>query len=756
VKTMWKAMLLAGAAWGAASAGAYAQTVPAEGVDVDEVVITARRREENLKDVPVAVSAVGEAALERQGGADITIIQQITPNATVQIARGSNSTLISFIRGIGQQDPLWGFEPGVGLYIDDVYVARPQGAVLDVFDIERIEVLRGPQGTLYGRNTIGGAIKYVTKRLSTEPQLSLKGAYGSFNQIDLVAQGSVPIGETFAIGGAVARYTRDGFGENLNTGAEHYDKDVTAARVSAEWRPSEDLFFRVAGDWVQDDSAPRHGYREVQALNSGGVPIAGGAPLGSVYDTMAGVGDSNDVRTRGLSLTAQWNINEVLTFKSITSYRDGDTETVIDFDGLPAAILDIPAYYSDDQISQEFQLTYDGDRVQGVAGVYYFDGHAEGAFDTILSQVPGGLVIGTAGSVDTKSIAAFADVSIDITDRFKISLGGRWTQDEKEGTVFRANYAGATLSPLLGGTPRPVAFLRTDYTNSKTFEKFTPRVSLSFELTEDLTTYVSYGQGFKSGGFDMRGDRFLTPQTENGYEPETVDSYEIGLKGSLYDGRITFATDFFKAEYKDQQVTTQVPAGAGIASFVDNVGSSEMWGWEFEGRFRFTDNFSAGVALGYLDAQFNEFIRFYPAGAINPLTGLVVPPGGVTLNIASMADLQNAPEWTMNYNATWSFDVIGGTLAITPSASYRDSFQMFEFPAPAIDQESYWLYDLNASWVAPGGNWKVSLTGKNITDERYRIGGYNFPQSAGVLFGNSVVGFYGAPATWTIGLEWKL
>jgi iron complex outermembrane receptor protein len=755
MKTMWKAMLLAGAAWSAASVTAFAQDVPAEDNSVDEVVITARRREENLKDVPVAVSAVNEAALERQGGTDITILQQVTPNATVQVARGSNSTLISFIRGIGQQDPLWGFEPGVGLYIDDVYVARPQAAVLDVFDVQRVEVLRGPQGTLYGRNTIGGAIKYVTKELSDEPQLSLKGAYGSYNQVDLIASGSIPLGEQFAIGAAVAKYDRDGFGENLTTGAEHYNKDVTAARVSAEWRPSEALSFRLAGDWVKDESNPRHGYREVQALNSAGVPIAGGAPLGSVYDTLAGVGDDNEVETKGLSLTAAWDINDQLTFKSITAYREGETTTVIDFDGLPAAILDIPGYYADDQFSQEFQLTYTGDRVQGVAGIYYFDGHAEGAFDTILSQA--GIVIGTGGAVDTKSVAIFADVSIDFTDRFKASIGGRWTRDEKEGSVYRANFLGATRSPLLGGTPRAPLLVRSDYTNEKTFEEFTPRVSLSFDLTEDLTTYISYSKGFKSGGFDMRGDVILTPATVNGYDPETVDSYEIGLKGSLYDGRITFATDLFKAEYKDQQVTTQVPAGASIASFVDNVGSSEMWGWEFEGRLRFTDNFSAGAALGYLDAQFNEFVRFYPAGSINPLTGTVVPPGGVTVNIADLVDLQNAPEWTMNYNATWTFDdVAGGTLSLTPSASYRGSSQMFELATPAIDQEGYWLYDFNANWVAPNGNWKVSLTGKNITDERYRIGGYNFPQSAGVLFGNSVVGFYGAPATWTLGIEWKL
>ncbi|MGO4410392.1 TonB-dependent receptor, partial [Brevundimonas sp. M-11_2] len=254
-----KTALLAGAAWGALSASAVAQQVSteAQASNVDDIIVTARRREESLKDVPVAVSVLGAQRLEETGASDITALQQQTPNATVQVARGSNSTLISFIRGIGQQDPLWGFEPGVGLYVDDVYVARPQGAVLDIFDIQRIEVLRGPQGSLYGRNTVGGAIKYVTARLNPdEAEGTLRGAYGSYNQIDLLASGSTPLGDKLRIGGAVASYNRDGFGKNLNTGAEHYNKDVLAGRVSAEFQPYDNTFFRLAYDRVEDKSNP--------------------------------------------------------------------------------------------------------------------------------------------------------------------------------------------------------------------------------------------------------------------------------------------------------------------------------------------------------------------------------------------------------------------------------------------------------------------------------------------------------------------
>lgn len=727
-----KTALLAGAAWGALSTVAVAQDAPAqteEAANVGDVIVTARRRDEALKDVPISVSALGAERLEQTGAADITALQQQTPNATVQVARGSNSTLISFIRGIGQQDPLWGFEPGVGLYVDDVYVARPQGAVLDVYDVQRIEVLRGPQGSLYGRNTVGGAVKYVTSRLSLDPELTLRGAYGSYNQIDLTASGSLPLAENFRIGGAVASFQRDGYGENLNTGAEHYNKDVLAGRLSAEWDLRDDVSLRFAYDRVQDDSNPRHGHREVAGVGPGaGVPD-------SVYDTYAGVGDENSVMNQGASATMEARLNENLTFKSITAWREGDTDTVIDFDNTPAPTLDIPAYYADDQFTQEFQLLFDYDRIQGVVGFFYLDGHAEGAFDTIVGNF--GFVIGTGGAVDTESWAGFADVNLDLTDRLHLGLGARYTLDNKTASVFRANYATATRSPLLGGTPRAPTLVRTDYTNSNDYDQFTPRIALSYDLTDDMTTYASYSRGFKSGGFDMRGDAIFTPDTVNGYEPETVDSYEIGLKGSL--DRLSFAAAVFRNEYNDQQVTTQVPAVAGIASFVDNVGSSTFTGAELEGRLRILDNLHANFAVGYLDAQFDEFLRYN-------LTTMAYE------DISDQVVLQNAPKWTGYLGLTWYGDVGGGELAVTPSIAYRDDYSQFEFPNPLLDQEAYALVDLSVVWTDPTDRYTVGLYGKNLTDEEYRVGAYNFP---GAAFNNSVVGYYGPPQTVTASLQVK-
>src|SRR5688500_13513752 len=196
-----------------------------------EIVVTARRRTEVLQDVPIAATAYSGEQLERQGALDITDVSDTTPNVNLETSRGTNTTLTAFIRGVGQQDPVAGFEQGVGIYLDDVYLNRPQGALLDIYDVERIEILRGPQGTLYGRNTIGGAVKYVTRRLSDEPELRARANIGTYQQLDLVVSASTPLGASgIKAGASVARLGRNGFGKNLTTGDENYNKDIWAAR----------------------------------------------------------------------------------------------------------------------------------------------------------------------------------------------------------------------------------------------------------------------------------------------------------------------------------------------------------------------------------------------------------------------------------------------------------------------------------------------------------------------------------------------
>ena len=736
MNSILKAALLASAAM-AAIPGAAAAQAPAQGVSVvEELVVTARRREETVKDVPVAVTAVTGERLEATGAADITTLQQSTPNLTVQVARGSNSTLISFIRGVGQQDPLWGFEPGVGLYVDDVYIARPQGAVLDIFDIERMEVLRGPQGTLYGRNTIGGAIKYVTAKIDGEPEMRFKGQLGSYNQRDFIGSAKGMVSDSLGVGLTWASFDRDGYGTNLTTGAEHYNKDVAAARATVEFSPTPDLFFRLAGDIVTDRSNPRHGHREVAAFNAANLPIPGGEVLPNVYDTRAGAGDKNRVESRGVSMLGEWSASDSLTFKSISAYRAGETAGEIDFDTLPAPFLDIPARYSDHQFTQELQLLYSGDRMQAVGGLFYLNATAAGAFDTVLSQAA--LTIATAGHVDTESWSAFADVSFDLTEALTLSVGGRYTRDEKTGVVYRQNFTGIR-SPLFGNPLAVPGLVRSNFTSTDSYEKFTPRVSVSYDFGSELTGYASYSQGFKSGGFDMRADAILTPTSRDGYAPETVDSYEAGLKGYFFDRRLSLNTAVFYAQYQDQQVTLQTPVGASIASQVLNVGESHMSGAEVEGVAYLTPDLSANFALGYIKAEFDEY------RALNPLTGQVE-------DFANSRVFQNTPEWTGAFSLTYQRDLgAKGKISFIPSASYRSSFSMFEIPS-RLDQGAYWLYDASLVWTSESERYRVGLHGKNLGDETYRIGGYNFP---GGLFANSITAYYGPPQTVTLSLEAK-
>ncbi|HZZ32602.1 MAG TPA: TonB-dependent receptor, partial [Phenylobacterium sp.] len=360
------------------SAAAPAPQAHSDAGQVEELVVTARRREESLKDVPIAVTVFTAAKLEQSGIQDITALQQSTPNMTMQVARGSNSTTTAYIRGIGQQDPLWGFEPGVGLYIDDVYVARPQGTVLDIYNVDHIEVLRGPQGSLYGRNTIGGAVKYVTANLPSEATFDLKGQYGSYNERDGYFTGSMPLGDMVRVGIGAEISQHDGYGKNLLTGAANYNKDVNAERMTIEFRPTDKLFFRLSGDMFEDDSNARQGHREVPGDNG----PAQGAPSVPVtsnpFDDYSGMSPKNKVTNSGVAFLAQYEVNDALTLKSITASRHGATRTNIDFADVPGPEFQVPGSYNDSQFSQELQALFSSQKLKGVVGLYYFDGLSGG------------------------------------------------------------------------------------------------------------------------------------------------------------------------------------------------------------------------------------------------------------------------------------------------------------------------------------------------------------------------------------------
>ncbi|MCW8126227.1 TonB-dependent receptor [Microbulbifer halophilus] len=699
---------------------------------LEEITVTAQKREQSLQEVPVAVTAIGEDTLLQNGVSDLTDIQKLSPNTTLQASRGTNSTLTAFIRGIGQQDPLWGFEPGVGIYVDDVYLARPQGAVLDILDVERVEVLRGPQGTLYGKNTIGGAVKYVTKKMSGDSRVSVSGALGSYNQRDLKVAATTEIADGVYFGGAIASFQRDGYGENVITGDEQYNKNVLSGRVALEFNPSNDLWIRLAADKTRDDSVPKHGYREETGPN--GEPV-----LDSVYDTESGMLYDNSVETSGESLTAEWQLSDSVMVKSITAQREGKSETSIDFDSRIAPDFDVPAYYDDEQFSQEFQLNWEGATSNLVSGLYYYTGTAAGAFNAVLGFYEDNPILGfpltqlVAGSVDTDSLSAYAHYNWSFAPDWNLSLGGRYTRDEKTADVLKENYMGL-YSPEFqdeyypdADDSIPIGTL-TDYSNSDTWSEFTPHIGLDYQFNEDIMVYAAYSTGFKSGGFDMRGDATALPSTKDGFDPETVTTYELGTKSDLFDNRLRLNAALYYADYTDMQVTVQSasPAG-GFVSAVLNAGKAKIQGVELEASLAVTDNLLANMTVGYADTEFVEFIS-----------------GGE--DISDQRDMQNTPDTTAMFQLNYSLPMESGAeVVLNPSVSYRADTQIFETPNPILDQEAYTLVDMSATYYSADGAWNLSLVGKNLADKEYRVAGYAYTAA----FGRPGLdtGFYGPPRT---------
>ena len=724
-------------------------------VDDDNViVVTARRREESIQDVPLSITAISGEALAKSGTLEITELAQEVPNLTLEVSRGTNTTLTAFIRGVGQQDPVAGFEAGVGLYVDDIYLNRPQGAVLDIYDVERIEVLRGPQGTLYGRNTIGGAIKYVTAALPDETEIKVRGTYGSYNQADLIVTASTPVSDSLKVGVSGARLSRGGFGDNLvQEGVENYNKDVWGARGTIEF-DNGPLFIRLSGDYVKDNSDPRQGHRLLPGAFSG-APV-----LDDVYDTRAGLDVvDQEVEAYGGGLTIAYELNDTMTVKSITGYRKDHSTTPIDFDSLPQADLDVPAIYRNKQFSQELQFLYEGDRLSGVLGAYYLDASAFTAFDVALfttGAIPSvnlpGLNAQTLGDVDTKTWSIFGDFTYDLTDQFSLSVGGRYTWDKRTSRILRTTFVGG-YSDLFPPTDAVPIAVTSDFNGSATFKEFTPRASLSFKPNANHTFYATYSKGFKGGGFDPRGQTSQAPDLDGdgdidyadqyeflSFAPETVDSYEIGWKASLLDDSLFISLAAFKGDYTDVQIPGSVGVdsnGDGISdSFVgitSNAGDADVNGVEFEGRAVVGRNFAGpgsrltfNWALGVLDAKYNTFID------------------ALGNDVADQRVFQNTPDVTVNTGFDLGIPVASGVVDFLGSVSLRSDASQFELPGP-LDQDGYALVDASIVYTDDSDRWSIGIHGKNLFDQRYIVSGYDFVTGSVLGLEGNLTAFYGDP-----------
>ena len=447
-------------------------------------------------------------------------------------------------------------------------------------------------------------------------------------------------------------------------------------------------------------------------------------------------------------------LSDAVTLRSISSFRKDSSFTPIDFDALPSRDVDVPALYRNEQISQEFQLLYESDRLNGLIGFYYLDAKAATRFDVILATT--GPLIGiplanafgqqTRGDVRTETWSVFGDFTFDFNDWFSVSAGGRFTRDTRNSAIFKQNRV-LGADPLFGGTGIGLGAPITDFRGKAVFEKFTPRVSVSLKPSEDMLVYASYSKGFKGGGFDPRGSANITPNTDGVagpptyaeiydfflFEPETVDSYEVGIKGTILDRAVTYALTGFYADYTNVQIPGSVGVDAngdgifeGFAGVTTNAAAATFKGVEAEVQARFARDFagtgsqvSFGGTLGYIDAQYDTFNTII---------------GGVAVDVAPFREIQNTPEWTAAGTLGVSLPVKGGMIGASTTLSYRSKTNQFEIPSPFLDQPGYALLDASIVWTSDNDRFSLGLHGKNLTDKQYITSGYQF------AVGNAITG----------------
>ena len=701
---------------------AAAQTAPAATPTVttlEVVKVTARKREESLQDVPVAVTALTAEQLDKLAIKDLGDLQGQVPNLTIYAARGSNTTITTFIRGVGQADPLWGVDPGVGIYFDDVYIARPQGALLDVYDVQRVEVLRGPQGTLYGKNTVGGAVKYVSKPLPQKTEGALTLAVGNYGQVNAKgAVGTAVNDGQFRFRLAGATLNREGYGKNLTDGSPVSDQSTMSGRVSMGWFPTGSTFSaQVSADRTKDDSHMRGFQRlAVSAFDPAKTP-----PGASRYDIATGMPNANATQSEGESLTLNWGVSADWSLKYILAHRASDTDTSIDFDGLPAKIADVRAEYHDSSQSHEVQAVYEGTNSSGVIGLYYFDGRAGGTVRNNFFNLSFGT---TNGMVFTKGKAVFGDWSWRLGPQFSVSTGLRYTDEDKRAVVLNQAFANDTFS----GAPIAVP---ANFDKSRSVTNTSPRVSLEYKASQEVKLYTTAARGFKSGGYNIRANTLSFPSSSKPFDDEKLDSLEVGAKMVLDGGRLELNTALFHNKYKNVQLSvftsyTQPNGQPGFFGDFTNAGKATVQGAEVEFLWMPSTAWRISGNLAGINAKYDEYID-----------------RGV--NVADQKKFSNTPKFAAGLNVEHNAQMpFGGTLRSRLSLSHRSKVYPTTDLAETLAQDAYTLVNAGLIWEKDP---KLSffLQGSNLTNKAYKTDGYNIA-ALGVLDA-----FYGPPRTFTIG-----
>ncbi len=770
----------------AALAGTTVAPAVAQGPMIEEIIVTAERREVSIQDVGIAVSALDQAAIERLNARDIRDLEGLIPNFNMsESAIGPGLSVVS-MRGVSSQDPEKSFDPAVGVFIDGIYLGTSAHNVLDTFDLERIEVLRGPQGTLFGRNTTGGVINAVRTRPTGEWGLRTSLIAGNKGRIDFKGVANMPLIED-QLGLKISGYreTDDGLWSNPNGGPTG-EKDRWSTSVALLWTPTENFDALLTYDHAEDSS-------ELAAVVPRGVSLPSRLPIriletdppvspATIFaafppDPLCGlIGDDcsapntsqaqslgpheQDSELDALTLNLTWRPSDQYEVTGIFGWRDASEDVLIDFDGTPLNVFDVRRIQNYEQWSAEVRIasSFDGP-FDFVAGGYWF----ESEYDlrqairldlaNVGAPVPlGVLAVNGAGNEDdhkARTGALFAHFDYRITEDLRLTIAGRGTWDRRR---VAKQFFDPPLPPqaaysVTDGIPEDRPLVDSGRASDTWFE-FTPKVALNWNVSDDVLLYASYTRGYNSGGFSARAGDVVSVTTP--FDPETIDAYEVGVKADLLDRRLRLNVAAFVNNYKDKQEEAIAPAPPPTftSTTVRNVSEARIAGIEAEVSALITENFRLDASLGLLEAKYTDF-----EGLLGPGQFISDPPQPEGTLIAadfSSLEMRRTPEVTASLIPAWSSQVGAGTLDLFAIFRYVDSYQTDVFNDPRGRIPSQLRIDATASYNW-GGNfgdrYMVKLFGRNLTDKQ------TFSS-----FTNSVVDFSGLqrPRTWGVELQVQL
>ncbi len=706
---------------------------------MEEVVVTAQKRAEKLQDVAISVTAFTGEKIEQLGLRQSTEIAAQTPNYTVGYPNGENGVPSLFVRGVGLNDFGVTNSGPIAAYADEVYISSNAAQIFQILDLERVEVLRGPQGTLYGRNATGGAVNFVARKPTDTLEANARVSIGSFTTTQVEAAVSGPVSDKLSLRGAILKNDSDGWIENSVTGDDLNGTNDFAYRVLFDFHPSENLDAMLnlhGGQTSSDSTVYQHrgvldpatmepcsaariedfqcvdflGYRETDRYDQGS------------YDLQA----KNDTGFWGASLKADWDVRGTI-FTSITAFDKISDRRPEETDASPNDVLTVLLAVDQQSVSQEFRISREMDNVHWLVGLYYLkdDANDRSSFDLfrvlrpLVESIdpiayPGGFSpAGLWSGVDEngagigppvfqtsqathqhiKSKAIYGDLSWDISDLWSISVGLRYTEEEIDQRNSQGFQESGTYIPLM------------DQRNSSDSNNVSGRLVVNYQWNPDVMYYASVTSGFKAGGIN---NPLLEPASK--YDDEGIINWEAGVKSTLMEQRLRLNAALFNYDYSDLQVFRTVNSGGTVSNILSNAADARIIGAEVELQVVPVDDLFLSLGIGLLDTEYENFI----VEGSDPATG------ATTFEDLSGNEITMAPKATLNGMFLYDAPVdLQGSLQLQLDFSYQDDVFFNSANDPLFKQDGYWLWNARASWTSPDERFEVALWGRNLGDEEY-------------------------------------